>query len=193
MLIKKAVFKISVAEEKSIPDYGLPEIAIAGKSNVGKSSFINFMCNRKGLAHTSAEPGRTRLLNYFLINDDFYFVDLPGYGFARVSDAEKTKWATLIQSYLLNGKNLKKVFVLIDSRRDVGEHDRQLVDFLYHYSIPFKVILTKCDKLTNNERRKQLNLIASSLKLGVSDLIMTSSSREEGREAVEKVIFETLS
>ena len=119
-MIKQAKFVTSVADGKNIQDFGAPEIAIAGKSNVGKSSFINFMTNQNKLAKTSSEPGRTRLLNYFEINNgEYYFVDLPGYGYAKVARGEKEKWGVLIENYLRTSKNLINVFVLVDMRHPV--------------------------------------------------------------------------
>lgn len=188
MLVKKAEFVISVAESDKIKDYGMPEIAVAGKSNVGKSSFINFLTGQKKLARTSSEPGRTRLLNYFKINDEFMLVDLPGYGFARVSDKEKGKWAKLIDTYLLESENLRHVLLLLDIRHEAGEHDKMLVKFLYHHNIPFTVIATKADKLSRSAGIKARNLLATSIGVGADDVILTSSLSMQGREDVEKRI-----
>lgn len=192
MLVKKAEFIISVADADKIAEYGLPEIAIAGKSNVGKSSFINFFTGQKKLARTSSEPGRTRLLNYFRINDDFILVDLPGYGFARVSDKEKGKWAKLIDTYLLESKYLRHVLVLLDIRHEAGEHDKMLVKFLYHHNIPFTIIATKADKLSRSAQMKAKRELSSSIGVGVEDVILTSSLSAQGRDEVEKRIKQIL-
>ena len=192
MLVKKAEFIISVADADKIAEYGLPEIAIAGKSNVGKSSFINFFTGQKKLARTSSEPGRTRLLNYFRINDDFILVDLPGYGFARVSDKEKGKWAKLIDTYLLESKYLRHVLVLLDIRHEAGEHDKMIVKFLYHHNIPFTIIATKADKLSRSAQMKAKRELSSSIGVGVDDVILTSSLSAQGRDEVEKRIKQIL-
>ncbi len=188
MYVKKAEFVISVADKTKILSHDLPEIAIAGKSNVGKSSFINTLTGNGKLARTSSEPGRTRLLNYFKINDELMLVDLPGYGFARVSDKEKRNWADLIDGYLLTSPNLYNVFVLLDIRHDAGEHDKALVNFLYHHNIPFTVIATKCDKLSRSAREKRRNELACSIGVGKENVILTSSLDGLGRENVEKKI-----
>ena len=148
-MIKQAKFIISVADGKNIPTYDAPEIAIAGKSNVGKSSFINFMVNQNKLAKTSQEPGRTRLLNYFEINNgEYYFVDLPGYGYAKVNRQEKQKWGALIENYFQTSENLINVFVLVDIRHEPTDDDKMLINYLYSYRIPFTIIATKADKLS---------------------------------------------
>lgn len=184
-MIKQARFVISVADGKNIPDYGVPEIAIAGKSNVGKSSFINFMVNQNKLAKTSQEPGRTRLLNYFEINKgEYYFVDLPGYGFARVNRQEKQKWGGLIENYLQTSPNLINVFVLVDMRHEPTEDDKMLINYLYSYNIPFSIIATKADKLSRAQQQKCRAVIASSLCVGINDIIVTSSTAKTGKEAV---------
>lgn len=188
MYVKKAEFIISVADKSKMLAHSLPEIAIAGKSNVGKSSFINTFTGRNKLARTSSEPGRTRLLNYFKINDELMLVDLPGYGFARVSDKEKKNWADLIDGYLLNSQNLINVFVLLDVRHDAGEHDKALVNFLYHHNIPFTIIATKGDKLSKAQREKRKGELAHSVGVGREDVIITSSLDALGREDVEKKI-----
>lgn len=183
--VKKAEFVTSIADEKSLADFGLPEIAIAGKSNVGKSSFINFFTNSRKLARTSGEPGRTRLLNYFKLNEELMLVDLPGYGFARVSDKEKAKWGKLIDGYLLTSKRLINVFLLLDIRHEAGEHDKMLAHFLYHNNIPFTIIATKADKLSRSAQQKAKHVLATSIGVGVDDVILTSSLTSQGREEVE--------
>jgi len=184
-MIKQAKFIISVAEAAKLPDYGAPEIAIAGKSNVGKSSFINFMVNQKKLAKTSSEPGRTRLINFFEINNgEYYFTDLPGYGYAKVAREEKRKWGGLIESYLQNSENLINVFVLVDIRHEPTEDDKTLVRYLYSMSIPFTLIATKADKLSRSQREKNKQTVANALGVGVKDIILTSSADKLGKEEV---------
>ncbi len=185
MIIKNAQFVTSVASDKNILDTGLPEIAVAGKSNVGKSSFINFITNNSKLAKTSKEPGRTRLVNYFACNNnEFMLVDLPGYGFARVSDAEKAKWGTLIEGYLQNSKSLRSVFVLLDIRRTPSDDDTMMINYLHHYCIPMTIIATKADKLSKNELAKNTRTLAQSLAVGIGNIIVTSSFKKTGKEAV---------
>ena len=130
MIIKSAEFKVSVASADKIPDLGLPEFAFVGRSNVGKSSLINALCNRSKLARTSSLPGRTRLINYFEINKEVMLVDLPGYGFAKASKIEQEKWQSLIGEYLMHNKNLKKVFVLLDIRHEPNEKDEDMINYL---------------------------------------------------------------
>jgi len=185
MIIKQAEFLTSVANEKDIPDYGVPEIAIAGKSNVGKSSFINFMTNRNKLARTSSEPGRTRLINFFGINNgELCFVDLPGYGFARVSFEEKKKWGKLIEGYLKNSPNLINVFMLVDIRHEPSEDDKLMVQFLYSMNIPFTIIATKADKLSKQQLSKAKQVVANALAVGAANIIAISSTQKTGGEAV---------
>lgn len=185
MMIKQAKFTVSVADFHKIPNYGAPEIAIAGKSNVGKSSFINYIVNQNKLAKTSSEPGRTRLVNYFELNaGQLYFVDLPGYGYARVNRAEKQKWGELIEGYLQNSPNLINVFVLVDIRRVPNDDDKMLLNYLYQYAIPFTVIATKADKLSAQQRANSLKDIAAGLGVGTGDIIVTSSQAKTGRDKV---------
>ncbi len=156
MEIKQCKFITSVANAEKCADHGVPEIAIAGKSNVGKSSFINYIVNNKSMAKTSSTPGKTRLLNYFEINKgEFMFVDLPGYGYAKVSGAVKDSWDDLIGGYLLGSKRLINVLLLVDIRHEPTQLDKQMVAYMHHYQIPFCVIATKCDKLSKMAREKQ--------------------------------------
>lgn len=184
-MIKQAKFVISVADANAIPDYGAPEIAIAGKSNVGKSSFINFMTNQNKLAKTSSEPGRTRLINFFEINKgEYYFVDLPGYGYARVNKTEKEKWGGLIESYLQKSPNLINVFMLVDIRHEPTEDDKIMVKYLYATGTPFTLIATKSDKLSRVQQTKAKQVIANAFGVGVKDIILTSASAKTGKEEV---------
>lgn len=194
MVIKNAVFVTSAGSVGQLVDDGTPEIAVVGRSNVGKSSFINFMANNSKLAKTSKEPGRTRLVNYFKINNgEMYLVDLPGYGFARVSDAEKLKWGELIEAYLRRSESIRNVFVLLDVRRDVSPDDVTMLNYLYHYNIPFTIIATKADKLSRSAAFTRRREIANALKVGVDDIIITSSLSKTGKEAVLKRMEDILS
>ncbi len=169
------------------------EIAIVGKSNVGKSSLINFLCGNSKLAKVGKEPGKTRLINYFSIDDGlFTFVDLPGYGFARVSESEKRKWGILIETYLQKSTDLKHVFVLIDIRRDPDDDDRQMLKYLYFYQIPFTILATKCDKISRGETLNRKREVANALGLGADNVIVCSSEKRIGKEEIERRIGEVI-
>ena len=185
MIIKNAKFVISVADSDKLPSYDKAEIAVAGKSNVGKSSFINFIASNGKLARTSSEPGRTRLLNYFDINGgEFLLVDLPGYGFARVSKEEKAKWGKMIEGYLQKSPTLKHVFVLLDIRHTPSADDKMLLGYLYHFNIPFTVVATKADKLSRMQQQKSKKMIANELCMGEGNVIVVSSLKKTGKEEI---------
>lgn len=184
MNIKKAEFITSLAKINNYVDYDMPEIAFVGRSNVGKSSLINALTNRNKLAKTSSMPGRTRLVNYFLINDRFMLVDLPGYGFAVASKEAQKEWQTLISGYLQRSNNLKMVFVLVDIRITPSELDKQMLEYLYYYNIPFKVIATKTDKIGKTKINAQVQIIATELGLGTADIIPVSASGKANLGAV---------
>lgn len=185
MKIKNARFITSVADYNNLPSLQVPEIAIAGKSNVGKSSFINMLVNINRLAKTSSTPGRTRLLNYFDINNgELTLVDLPGYGFAKVNDSEKEKWGTLIEGYFAKSKNLINVFVLVDIRHEPTALDRQMVAYLHHYNIPFTLIATKGDKLSKAQIQKQKSVIAKVFAVTPANIYVTSALNKSGVEQV---------
>lgn len=190
MEIKTAKFITSVASPENIRDFGMGEIAVAGRSNVGKSSFINYLTGRKGLAKTSSTPGKTRLINYFSVNDgEFMLVDLPGYGYAvKLSDEERRRWDVLMGTYLTSSPRLKLVLVLMDIRREPSELDKQMIKFLSDSIVPFAVILTKADKLSRAAAGRQKSACASALKLGVDNLIITSSLNKQGNEEVSALI-----
>lgn len=162
----------------------LPEIAIAGRSNVGKSSLINHLLGKQKVARISAKPGKTRLLNFFLIDEAFLFVDLPGYGFAKAPKKEIEEWSNAIDHYLNNRSNLKMIFLLIDSRRDIQELDESIIDWAEEKEIPLLCIFTKTDKLSRSE------LMA--LQNKYSDAIFYTTSNTKGRHAIEKKIAELL-
>ena len=188
MKMINAKFVTSVADYRKIQDYGIKEIAIAGRSNVGKSSFINFLVNNKSLAKTSSTPGRTRLINYFNINNELLLVDLPGYGYAKVGGEDKDGWDELIGGYLQNSKQLKAVAVLVDVRHEPSPLDCQMVAFLHHYQIPFFVVTTKADKLSKAQIQKQKQILATGLKLGVENIVITSSLKKIGKDEVVREI-----
>lgn len=185
MIIKNAQFKISYSAFRRGDGFGVPEIAVAGKSNVGKSSFINFLTNYGGLAKTSSTPGKTKLVNYFSVNNgEFMLVDLPGYGYAKVSEEEKKKWDKMIGGYLQASDNLRCVIVLVDVRHEPTSLDKQMIAYLHHYQIPFFIVATKSDKLSKAQIAKQRQVIASSLACGKEDIIPVTSMKKEGKESV---------
>lgn len=184
MKIKSATYLTSVANAKNLIDDGKIEIAFAGKSNVGKSSFINMLCGQKKLAKTSSLPGRTRLVNYFLINDEFYFVDLPGYGYAQAGKQNKEMWATLLEDYLIKSDKIKLVFMLVDIRHDPTDLDKIMLKFLYQRGLPFKIIATKADKLAKSKIPQYVQNIARVLGVGKDDIIPISSETKMGLDKV---------
>ncbi len=194
MQIKQAKFVVSQSDFRKCQDYGIPEIAIAGRSNVGKSSFINMLANINKLAKTSSTPGRTRLLNYFEINNgQFMLVDLPGYGFAKVDNNEKSKWDEMIGGYLTSSKNLVCVFVLIDIRHEPTALDKQMIAFLHHNNIPFVVIATKSDKLSRSGIMKQKQIIANCLSMGKDNIFDCSAEKKQGLEPILQIIDKFMS
>ncbi len=176
MKIKNATFITSVAQKGKFYKTDKPLICVVGKSNVGKSSIINMLAGQKKLARTSVTPGRTRLVNYFDFGE-FVLADLPGYGFAKVSKEEKLKWADLMETFLATEK-IKLVISLVDIRHDPTEEDKMMINYLYHYAIPFSIVATKADKLSKSKIKPRLNEIATSLRVGIADL--TASSAETG-------------
>jgi GTP-binding protein len=192
MIIKSAEFVTSATKPSQYPPEGLPEIAFAGRSNVGKSSLINVLVNRKRLVKTSSTPGRTQLINFFDINDDVTFVDLPGYGYARVPASVKKKWGPMIETYLSGRGTLKGVVVILDIRRTPREEELNLIAWLEHYSIDSILVLTKADKLSKTKQNKQRAVVAGTLAVDPRDLIMFSAKTRRGREKVWPAIEQLL-
>lgn len=181
MQVKQAQFVTSVAD-KNFYKSNYNEVAFVGRSNVGKSSLINFIANRKRLAKTSSTPGKTKLINYYLINNSFLLVDLPGYGYAEVSKAQKTNWGDFLEEYLKSSKNLKCVYLLLDIRRTPTAQDEQMLKFLYFNRISTKVVVTKTDTLSRSQVFNNLMIICSRLGLSKKDVILTSSQDRKGLE-----------
>ena len=173
----KSVFKTS-----NLPEPEFPEIAFAGRSNVGKSSLINKLLNRKKLVKVSATPGKTQSLNYFQVGNDFYLVDLPGYGFAKVPNRVKNDWMGLISSYILNRDVLCCVVVIIDIRHELKNLDRELVTWLKNENIPFLLVYTKQDKLTANKRRHQAAALDAGFGVSPDERVLFSAKNGEGKE-----------
>jgi GTP-binding protein len=180
--INTSEFVTSAVDKKGYPKRVLSEIAIVGRSNVGKSSLINYMLNRKKLAKVSSTPGKTRQINYFIINDSFYLVDLPGYGYAKVSHSEQEKWQKFIEEYLVSNNNLKLLLQLVDIRHELKESDKIMLDFLKSNNIPHVVVLTKSDKLKTNELLKQKAYYSNILQ--DVQIITSSSEKGTGKEQI---------
>lgn len=178
MKIKTAEFITGVASWDDLPTDGRPEIAVVGRSNVGKSSLINAMLRRKNLARTSKKPGKTQTLNYYLINRQFYLVDLPGVGYAKVSKKRRAQWQALIERYLDEREALRGVVHLIDSRHPPTDYDEDVVTFMKGRDLPYCVVLTKTDKLSNNQRNQSLQRVRSRLKdLGYEVPVVPTSAK----------------
>ena len=186
MVIADAKFVTSAADKRGFLKTEKPVIAVCGKSNVGKSSFINMLANRKQLARASAEPGRTRLVNYFDFGQ-FVLADLPGYGFARVSQGEKQRWAQLLDDFFADG-NVEHVFALADIRHDPTADDKTMIGFLYATQTPFTIVATKADKLSRMRVREAVRRIAACFKTGEGNVIATSAETRLGREEVLSVL-----
>jgi GTP-binding protein len=191
MLIKQAEFIKSSVDSNSLPPEDRLEFMFCGRSNVGKSSFINMLCNNYKLARTSSNPGKTQTLNFFLINKEFYFVDVPGYGYARVSKSIKETFGKMIEEYVTTRKALKMVFLLVDFRHKPTEDDCLMYEFLKYHKLPVTIIATKSDKIKNSERKKCKEAIINTLKLSDEDkFIITSSEKKEGLGLVLTIIDE---
>ena len=190
MKIKDATFITSVASVDKFYKTNKPIIAVAGKSNVGKSSLINMLANKKKLAKTSVTPGRTRLINYFDFGE-FVLADLPGYGFAKVSKEEKKKWADLLEKFLAREK-LALVISLVDIRHKPTEDDVMMINYLYHYALPFALVATKADKLSKTKIKPSIKDIATYLKLGIADVTATSAETGLGKDELIKIIEQVI-
>lgn len=185
MIIKKSEFVISAPRESMCPKDSKPEYAFIGRSNVGKSSLINMLCNHKGLAKTSATPGKTLLINHFIINNEWYLVDLPGYGFAKRSKSVQQQLDQMIRGYILQRQQLVNVFVLIDIRHEQQKIDREFVDWLGMSGIPFSIVFTKADKLSPSKAKSNALLWMNALRDAWEELppyFITSSEKKTGRD-----------
>ena len=183
MKITSAEIVISAVRKEQYPETNIPEFALAGRSNVGKSSFINKMLNRKSLARTSSKPGKTQTLNFFLINEMFHFVDVPGYGFARVSKSERAAWGKMIETYLTSREQLVSALLIVDLRHPPTKDDVMMYEFFKHYEIPCIVIATKADKIPKGKWQKHLKITKETLGLEKGDeIILFSSETGQGKE-----------
>ena len=188
MMIKSAEFVTSAVKPSQYPPAALPEIAFSGRSNVGKSSLINTLVNRKRLVKTSSTPGRTQLLNFFNINEKFCFVDLPGYGYARVPKSVQKNWGPMIEAYLSGRKTLQGVILILDIRRVPRQEEFDLIHWLNDYGIACIPVLTKTDKLSKNKQGRQVSVIAETLGVVKEDLILFSAKSRQGKDAVWRAI-----
>ena len=192
MKILDVKLTISAVRKSQFPNDQKTEFLLVGRSNVGKSSFINTLINRKNFARTSSIPGKTQTLNFYLINDCFYLVDAPGYGYAKVNKQLKNKFGLIMEDYLEGRENLKMVFMLIDFRHKPTEDDILMYKYLKHYNIPVSIICTKLDKVKKNAHDKQLNLISKTLEVPKEELILFSSVTNTGKQDISSKIIEQL-
>jgi len=184
LIIKSAEFVTSAVKPSQYPPAVLPEIAFAGRSNVGKSSLINTLINRKRLVKTSSTPGRTQLINFFNINEKFSFVDIPGYGYAKVPVSVKKNWGPMIETYITTRETLKGVVLIMDIRRTPKREEMNMLDWLSHYYISTILVLTKSDKLSKTKQKKQLAEIANTLSADKNNLILFSAKSRQGKDEV---------
>ncbi len=191
MNVTKADMIITAGFASQFPEHEMPEIAFAGKSNVGKSSLLNAMLNRRALARTSSQPGKTQTINFYSVQDIFMFVDLPGYGYAKASKTDRERWGKLIEGYLEKRPQLKKIVLLIDIRHEVGNNDKMMYDWIKHYHSEVIVVATKMDKIKRSQVQKHLSIIRKGLNLMPEDkLIGFSSETKQGKEELWKCIEE---
>lgn len=189
MIIKNVNLEIVCGVTSKLPDTMLPEIAFAGKSNVGKSSLINALMNRKAYARTSSQPGKTQTINFYSINDEMYYVDLPGYGYAKVSQKEREKWGRMIERYLHTSKQLRAVFLLIDIRHEPSDNDRLMYEWILDSGFHPIIIATKLDKLKRSQVAKQVKLIRQTLEAEKDTIILPfSAETKQGREEIWSLI-----
>lgn len=189
MVIKSVNLETVCGITSSIPENILPEIAFAGKSNVGKSSLINGLMNRKSYARTSAQPGKTQTINFYNINEELYFVDLPGYGYAKVAEAVKEKWGKMVENYLKKSKQLKAVFLLIDIRHEPSANDKNMYDWITYNGYHPIIIATKSDKIKRSQLQKHMSLIRKGLGAGSDTIILPFSAlNKQGRDEIYQQI-----
>lgn len=193
MKVHQAEIVISAVAPAQYPDTNLPEIALAGRSNVGKSSFINTLIDRKNLARTSSKPGKTQTLNFYLIEQALHFVDVPGYGYAKVSKTERAKWGKMIETYLAERQQLRAVVSLVDLRHAPSQEDIQMYDFLKYYEIPVIFVATKADKIPRSKWNKHESMVKKALSFDANDTFIlfsavTKQGKEEAWQAIEEAI-----
>ena len=192
MVIKNVNLEIVCGVTSKLPETQLPEVAFAGKSNVGKSSLINALMNRKSYARTSAQPGKTQTINFYNINEEIYFVDLPGYGYAKASKTEVAKWGQMIERYLKTSKQLRCVFLLVDIRHEPGSNDKLMYDWVCASGFTPVIIATKLDKINRSQKDKQIKLIRDKLSAKDTVIIPFSATSKQGRDEIYEIIDKIL-
>ena len=193
MKVNNVELIISAVRRSQYPTDNKPEFLLVGRSNVGKSSFINTILNRKNLARTSSSPGKTQTINFYLVNDTFYLVDAPGYGFAKIGKQKRQKFGLMMEDYLVERPNLKQVFMLVDFRHKPSKDDIMMYNFLKHYKIPVTIVATKSDKVGVTQQQKQRNTIFNELDVVVGDdFIVFSNINKTGKSEVHDKIYRTL-
>lgn len=193
MIIKKAELETVCGITSKLPENSMPEVAFSGKSNVGKSSLINALMNRKSLARTSSQPGKTQTINFYNVNDSIYFVDLPGYGYARANENVKAQWGKMIENYLHRSQRLKAVFLLIDIRHKPSDNDCVMYDWILDHGFRPIIIATKLDKINRSQIQKQVKLLRETLRAGKDTRIVPfSATTKQGREEIYEIIEEIL-
>ena len=194
MIIKNASLETVCGITSKIPENALPEVACAGKSNVGKSSLINALVNRKAQARTSSQPGKTQTINFYNVNQELYFVDLPGYGYAKVSVEIKEKWGRMVENYLRRTKQLRQVFLLVDIRHEPSENDRVMYDWIRRNGYQPVIIATKSDKINRSQIQKHVKMVRTGLGAGADTRILPfSAETKQGREEIYQLLDELLS
>ena len=189
MIIKTVNLETVCGVTSRLPENDKPEIAFAGKSNVGKSSLINALMNRKAYARTSSQPGKTQTINFYNINDALYYVDLPGYGYAKISQKEKEKWGKMVERYLHQSKKLRAVFLLIDIRHEPSANDKQMYEWILHQGFEPVIIATKLDKINKSQVQKHLKMLRSGLKTVSGTIVIPYSAiTKQGREEIYDLI-----
>lgn len=185
MKVNNVDLTISAVRLEQYPEQGYPEIALSGRSNVGKSSLINTLINRRNYARTSSQPGKTQTLNFYNLEDELYFVDVPGYGYAKVSQKEREKWARMLETYFEQRTALRGVVSLVDARHEPTVLDQQMIEFLHYYNLPILVVGTKVDKIAKNKRNRAESIIRKTLNLNKEDkVILFSAVDKTGREEI---------
>ena len=188
--IKNAIFVKTVSDQENYKSTGKPEIILVGRSNVGKSSFINMLSNNSKLAKVSSTQGKTKYINEFLFNGEFVLLDLPGYGYAEVSKVEQQRWNKMIESYIDNSKHLVGAILLVDIRHAPTDQDAQMLDYLTFNSIPVTIVATKYDKIKKSDRIKNLTQIAAKLKVGIDNIFVTSAETSYGKQNLIDRIYQ---
>lgn len=188
--VKDVYFLKSCTKTKQFPNYPHPEFAFLGRSNVGKSSLINMLMNRKDLVKTGSKPGVTKTINFFVLNENVSIVDLPGYGYAKLPKELRKSFLPLIKDYIKNRKNLKLAFLLIDIRRVPDTFEQEIIELIHENNVPVAILLTKCDKLSNNQRKKNINKITKALEIDEESFFYTSAKNGEGKKDILNLMEE---